>query len=125
MASHKCPTEKDHPELRMDEELAAHLALLKRESEAIAHRMRNVLAVVTPPLRPSTFDRAAPSYEALTWVSYVYRRAMALGKPPKQAVAVDLGVSPATAGRWIAAAREYGTLTDGELTPRGRYGARN
>lgn len=50
--------------------------------------------------------------EVIQWVAAVYRLAYATGNPPKQEVAERFGISPATAGRWIARARhpEYGFL---------------
>ena len=50
----------------------------------------------------------------LAWVARTYRRAYAVGDPPKQAVAEGLGVSSATAGRWISRARRAGLLGPAE-----------
>lgn len=59
---------------------------------------------------PSGVDASNPSPEVLRWVSRVYVLARAVGDAPKQALASGLGVSPATAGRWIARARSAGYL---------------
>ena len=57
---------------------------------------------------PSEDDRK------MDWVARTYRRAYAVGDPPKQAIAQGLGVSPATAGRWISRARQAGLLGPAE-----------
>jgi hypothetical protein len=57
---------------------------------------------------PSEDDRK------LKWVVETYRLAYAIGEAPKQAIAQGLGVSPATAGRWISRAREAGLLGPAE-----------
>lgn len=88
-----------------DEEVTRAKHEAQRAIFLISQNLELLNSVSRRPNRPATFDRSNPSREALTWVAYVYRRAVALRKPPKQAVATDLGVSRATAGRWIAAAR--------------------
>lgn len=60
--------------------------------------------------RPPVTTRGGPTPEVLAWLAHQYRRAYAVGDPPKQAVAQGLGVSIATAGRWISRAREAGLL---------------
>lgn len=47
---------------------------------------------------------------ALSWVAYLYRLALLIGAPPTKEVEQALGLSRATTGRWIAAARERGYL---------------
>lgn len=60
-----------------------------------------------------------PTDEALRAVATIYRLAHAVGDPPTRAVEDELRLSRATAGRWIAKAREKGFLGQ---TRQGRAG---
>jgi hypothetical protein len=46
----------------------------------------------------------APTRRAKAWVRHIYRYALAMGLPPTKTVATVIGLKPATAGRWVAAA---------------------
>lgn len=59
---------------------------------------------------PVNLGEQGPTREALEWVARIYRLAYAVGDTPKKAVESALGLSPATAGRWVAKAREAGYL---------------
>lgn len=73
---------------------------------SIAH-----LAAVFGGLRPpDNLAEHGPTREALEWVARIYRLAYAVGDTPKKAVESALDLSPATAGRWVAKAREAGYL---------------
>lgn len=52
--------------------------------------------------------------ETLRWVAQAYEVAYALNEPPTKSVQTALGVSRATAGRWVAEARRRGMLHAGE-----------
>ena len=54
--------------------------------------------------------KQGPTKVNLGWVAIVYRLAYAVGDPPKQAVARQFRIAPATAGRWISRARDAGYL---------------
>lgn len=59
---------------------------------------------------PDGITEHGPTREALEWVARIYRLAYAVGDTPKKAVESALGLPPATAGRWVARAREAGYL---------------
>lgn len=59
---------------------------------------------------PEGIAEHGPTPDALRWVARIYRLAHAAGDTPRKRVEETFGVSPATAGRWVAAAREAGHL---------------
>ena len=66
-----------------------------------------VLGAARPP-KPT--GRTGPSDDLLRHVAFVYRVALLAGDAPTEAVAKEVGIPRATAGRWIASAREKGFL---------------
>jgi hypothetical protein len=66
------------------------------------------------------FAGRRPSDDAIQGVAHVYRHALLFGDPPTKAVAEELGLSPATAGRWVALARAAKYLGPAEV---GKAGA--
>jgi hypothetical protein len=60
--------------------------------------------------------REGPSDELLAYVALMYRLAHLVGEAPTEYVRRDLDVARATAGRWLAKARDKGLL--GEAIPR-------
>jgi hypothetical protein len=70
-------------------------------------------AVVTaqiPGRPPKGIASQGPTEEVLKWVAQEYALAYALTIPPTKAVQESLGVSRATAGRWVAEARHRGLI---------------
>jgi hypothetical protein len=62
---------------------------------------------------PEDLAKQGATEETLRWVAQTYELAVALNDPPTKTVQDMLGVSRATAGRWVAEARKRGLL-DGE-----------
>jgi hypothetical protein len=54
--------------------------------------------------------KGPPTDDLLRWVAQTYELAYALNDPPTKSVQDALGVSRATAGRWVAEARRRGLL---------------
>jgi hypothetical protein len=70
-------------------------------------------SVIMAPARLGGFERFADggaTDEALEYVALVYRLAYACNENPTKAVMDSFGLARATAGRWIASARERGFL---------------
>lgn len=65
---------------------------------------------------PADLARGGMTDEALRWVVQIHEVATVLGDPPTKSVQDELGISRATAGRWVAEARRRGMLppADGE-----------
>ncbi len=59
---------------------------------------------------PKGLAKQGPTDEVLRWVAQIYGLAVALNEPPTKSVQDELGVSRATAGRWVAEARNRGLL---------------
>ena len=59
---------------------------------------------------PKGIAKQGPTDEVLRWVAQIYRLAVALTEAPTKSVQDELGVSRATAGRWVAEARNRGLL---------------
>lgn len=55
-----------------------------------------------------------PTDDTLRWVAHLYRLAVVVGNGPRKAVEEALSLPRATAGRWIALARERGFLGPSE-----------
>jgi hypothetical protein len=63
-----------------------------------------------PAAKPPPDAKRHGTDEMARWVAQVYQLAVALNEPPTKTVQDELGVSRATAGRWVAEARERGLL---------------
>ncbi len=59
---------------------------------------------------PDGIADQGPTDEVLSWVAQTYALARAFNAPPTKAVQDELGVSRATAGRWVAEARRHGLI---------------
>jgi hypothetical protein len=57
---------------------------------------------------------AGPTDESLRWVAHLYRVALLMRERPTKAVETALGLPRATAGRWVALARDRGQLEPAE-----------
>jgi hypothetical protein len=62
-----------------------------------------------PELAPPDVRRSGAD-EMARWVATAYQLAIALNEPPTKSIQDRLGVSRATAGRWVAEARRQGLL---------------
>lgn len=61
---------------------------------------------------PEGIAKRGPTDEVLRWVAQIHELAVAFNDPPTKSVQNQLGVSRATAGRWVAAARGRGLIAD-------------
>lgn len=59
---------------------------------------------------PADLAKGGMTDEALRWVVQIHELATVLGDPPTKGVQDELGISRATAGRWVAEARRRGML---------------
>lgn len=59
---------------------------------------------------PDGLADEGPTDRVLRWVAHLYRLALAVEAKPTKAVQESFGLSRATTGRWIAAARDRGYL---------------
>ncbi|MGH2817402.1 MAG: hypothetical protein ACRDJS_02935 [Actinomycetota bacterium] len=91
--------------------------LIRTAALAYIHRVKanpkEKGSVIITPTRLTGFERFASSGatdEALEYVALVYRLAYACNDSPTKAVMDAFGLPRATAGRWIASARERGFL---------------
>jgi hypothetical protein len=59
---------------------------------------------------PQGLAKEGPTDRSLQWVAHLYRLSVALGEQPTATVQELMGLSRATAGRWVGTARERGYL---------------
>lgn len=90
---------------------AIRLAVVREEHDEQGLRTFGDLAAQLQ--APAGLAKQGATDETLRWVAQAYEVAYALNEPPTKSVQTALGVSRATAGRWVAEARRKGLLTVG------------
>jgi hypothetical protein len=60
---------------------------------------------------PEGLAKQGPTDEVLRWVAQTYNLAEVINEPPTKTVQDQLGISRATAGRWVAEARKRGLIS--------------
>jgi hypothetical protein len=89
-------------------------AALKMLSPMTRTQSGAVVTAKIPTRPPKGIASQGPTEEVLKWVAQEYAFAYALTIPPTKAVQESLGVSRATAGRWVAEARHRGLIETGD-----------
>jgi hypothetical protein len=79
------------------------------------------LGYVPGALPPVEQSKQGPTEQTLRWVAQAYLLATVVGAPPTKRVQDQLGVSRATAARWVAEARTLGLLPPVEGGDDGRH----